>query len=733
MFNPKSGKRTKVATPNSEYEAEKQKPVAFVICYPIESGLIPITSEISPCLVPLCNSPVLLYVLNWLNVNGFEKIYLLCPNHQFSEFITKIVEQCCVRMLMNSIQTITVSEPVDSYGNVTQPIDSYGKIIRFLDSYLNTNNIDITYGILVPGTLITNIAIKPIMDNFIQRFTQSRSHIILNAVFTQTTKSNGYTGIFSDDDVILHIQNSSEYLLGTNPNPLTIPQDIIKSNKKFKIKTGLCDSNIYIFNYQFLANFSSNFDWDSVIEDCITSQILDKEFYQHLTIASFFPDAFAANVNDLPSYLNASLAVIRRWLYPVTIEMNFFPPTLTESLLYADLSDLPQASEYSLADSNEDCTAFRLERDLVYLHDNVFPSLSAKVGHSVVIGSGTIVNAGAIIRNTVIGSDCVIGEGVELDHCIIWDHVTIEAGAKIKYSVIASSSTVASGVHIDFGCLISFSCPIEADLPPCRRVTSQPNLNQNGTFGDLSNSGFSYRKPPNWLSDYISAKEPLPLSSNLEYQEFTPNPIAELGLLQLWLDLGERDFPISQDDLKEVDEESDNAFDQFADEEEDAQDYVQVQEEFVHEATNMLIDFYRSNEKPDQIQTEMVSFKNANYLANIDIAVAIIQMIVSEFPASLDEGVKTMKFLLKIYLEDNSDQEDLLFWLQQWCAKNFDQRKDTFVELIDSLQDIHIISQDAIVSWSDPDQQNDASANQRAAFEYYSKEGNFEREEEDNQ
>ena len=90
-------------------EEKKDKTIAFVLCHPLECSLEPITCELPPCLFPVCNSPALLYTLNWLNVNGIEQIYVVCAT-QHAKAITKVVQQCRDRMLMESIKVLPTDD-----------------------------------------------------------------------------------------------------------------------------------------------------------------------------------------------------------------------------------------------------------------------------------------------------------------------------------------------------------------------------------------------------------------------------------------------------------------------------------------------------------------------------------------------------------------------------------------------------------------------------------------------
>lgn len=732
----------------AELKKEKENTVAFVLCHPFACTMSPINGELPPCLFPLCNSPVLLYVLNWLSVSGIEKIYVLCRSED-EKIIANVTSQCATRMLMENIEIVPTRDPASSIGDC----------IRIIEKWNTQFNV-FSHCIVVPGTLVTNIQLQPIINEHIigcnKRNSEEGFQQVITTVFTQGN-ADGYSVIEGDDHMILNIAPTSELEFNMSPLSLTISPKLMKKVNKLRVRTLLHDASVYILSAQAFLDFSESFDWHDVCKDCIPTQLHLLDLTKHTTHMAFCPDAYAQTIDDLPGYINTSLALVRRWLYPVTVEMNFFAPHETSSVLAADFGDDEEEDEPVVIEAkqlSDECTAFRLKRDLVYLYDNVFPSLSSKIGHSVVIGSGTQVEDGAVIKNSVIGSGCVIGKNAVLNNCIVWDRVTIGEGVKMDHCLIASDVTITDAVTIQFGCIVSFNCQVFMDLPPCRRLTVNEGLLPNGLFENSESDGFAEFECPCWLRHYIRDKVPLDLDEDrcLETgtQEFIPTPSHEIPLLRMWLELDHDGFPIDEIDIlndpgsesengdsdfnsgeeeekKNEEEEDDKKKDDQENKEEedkneeDQECMIRTNERFQTNAHEIIVKSLERDENDiSSIIQEVVSLKNTTNASNIDVSIAFIHGIVDHFGIErCEEGIEIFEEKLYTFLEERYDQVDLVFWWQWYCAKDEANKTELFIKVLQILSDEDIVTEEAMDEWLE--QQEDSTKAQLRLYEAFKK------------
>ena len=695
---------------NKFTEEKKDETIAFVLCHPLECSLEPITCELPPCLFPVCNSPALLYTLNWLHVNGIEMIYVLCAK-KHANAITKVVQQCRERMLMESIEVLPTDDEICTTGHA----------MRWIDAWRSESSSFRKACVVVQGNTITNVPLASIVADHRKRVESAGPRDLVPVMTTVFTRSSGpgYSVVLNENDVVLDVQAPPVIPIeDVDQPPLVIKPAWQKWAKSLRVKTGLQDSKIYICTSQLFADFKEEWDWKNVMTDCIPTQFNNMLLTKHATYAVINGDCYAAVTDDLPDYLSASLAIVRRWLYPVTVEMNFFGPFETQSLAFDE--DQPSSPE-AQRKRTEECTAYRLGRDLVYLHDKVFPELTSRIGHSVVVGNETVLSAGCKVMNTTIGNRCVIGEGAVLNNCVIWDGVKIGNGANLSHCVVASGVTVGDNVTVGFGSILSFSVCLSCNLPPCRRLTQY--------FGE-EDDDVPLDDSPEWLKEYVNNKPEIELPMDDQSYEYVPAlSKQELPLLRMWYELSPEDFPV---DVKEIVTKAAVSNDGLEEEEEavtDDQDddFVQLDLDFQEDASELLKSLCENHIDMEQFESEFFSLKNSKNASHVDCAAAIWLQIAEHYGSgNLEQGLDFLGDLLKSFLDPTiSDrslrieeiQVDFLFWWQCWCAKMLEKRKAMFAEGVEVLLARSILKESSVAEWSD--QQDDCNDQQREVFESY--------------
>lgn len=95
----------------------------------------------------------------------------------------------------------------------------------------------------------------------------------------------------------------------------------------------------------------------------------------------------------------------------------------------------------------------------VYKESGVKIARSARIGHGVVFGKGTVVEDDAEISHATVGRNCVIGKGVRIHESHIYNgsfisylfivlDVVLETGCSIVYSIVGEHSVIKSGSSI---------------------------------------------------------------------------------------------------------------------------------------------------------------------------------------------------------------------------------------------------------------------------------------------
>ncbi|EAY11189.1 hypothetical protein TVAG_498830 [Trichomonas vaginalis G3] len=758
MSNRKPNKQQKSGLSKKE-EAKKQKEleefnkeledtVAFVLCHPFACTMSPINGELPPCLFPLCNAPVLLYVLNWLNSNGLEKIYILCRTND-KEQIQKVTSLCSSRMLIQGIEIVDTMEPANNVGDCMRIIDKWNQQYNAFK-----------HCVVVPGTLVTNVPLKTVIhrhinDIIVAKEKKDEMQLVATCVFTQGNY-NTYNVMESEQHSILQIGSTAEFEFnfGRSPLQINLTKGFFKKVSRYHILTNLHDAHVYVCTAQMFPDFGEQFDWKNFCDDCIPTQIDVMELTKHVTHIFYCKESFAKTIDDLPDYIDTSLAMLHRWLYPLTVEMNFFPPYETKSAMdddfpmdeeeemedkfikkiSSDLQDNEDLARFLQEPENIESTAYRIKRDLVYLYENVFPSLSAKVGPLVVIGNNTKVGDNTIIKNSVIGANCTIGKNVKIENSIIWDDVVIGDNVKIDQSLIASKCVLSDGITIDYGCIISFGCTVKRDIPECRRLTTFQELLPDGLFPTEETDVTLPPDVPSWLGKFCEQKfeDPIDLGEDENYTvtEFFPTPMHEIPLLRM---AQARDkLPIEPEDILQASYPEEEE-DQFENEEEDVENDgednenenekcdVPINEEFLKLAQELINQAITKDGGLDNVKTELGSLKMKEGAIELDCAVALIIAAIDMSNANEEDDLQSAldKFedLLFKYLETSENQADVLYWWQWYCAVDYSNRKELFVEVVKKLVEDDVVQEDAYADWRDG--QDDSTPTQRKLYDSY--------------
>ena len=93
----------------------------------------------------------------------------------------------------------------------------------------------------------------------------------------------------------------------------------------------------------------------------------------------------------------------------------------------------------------------------VYVHGTAKIAQSAEIYAPCVIGAGTEIRCGALIRGSVlIGENCVVGNSTELKNCILFDgvqvpHFNYVGDAVLGYRAHLGAGVICANVRLDRG------------------------------------------------------------------------------------------------------------------------------------------------------------------------------------------------------------------------------------------------------------------------------------------
>jgi translation initiation factor eIF-2B subunit epsilon len=462
---------------------------AVVLADSFKQRFLPITLDKPRALLPLVNTPLIDYTLQFLASGGVEQAFVFCCAH---------ADQ--IRAYLHDSKWTKPNSPLDVQILFSEGCFSTGDMLREIDS----RSLIRSDFVLVSGDLVSNMDLEGAI-----REHRERKQAIKDSVMTMIfmAASPGHRTRCHQDDLVvainpashgrlLHWQRTSHY------KRLSFPLSLILENEAVQLRYDLLDCHMSICSPQVPQLFTDNFDYqkqdDFVRGILVSEEIMGNQIHVHIV-----KDQYAARVSNLHTYDAISKDVIHRWTYPLVPDVRW------------DQKD----------------GVYTYNRRNVYLHTDITLARNCNLERDVVIGQLSSVRKGTIIRNSVIGQRCSIGSDVHLDGAHVWNDVIIGDRAIIEKSILCNNVKVEAGAQIPPGCIISFGVIIGSDckLKPGSKVTltkSVENKMQNiSGLGDGS-LGFLWSPNSDQEDDDDVSGELWPLDIN-NHESDSSGPISE--------------------------------------------------------------------------------------------------------------------------------------------------------------------------------------------------------------
>ena len=346
---------------------------------------------------------------------------------------------------------------------------SVGEAMRNLD------NLDLITGdfLLVSGDVISNMDLEPALVKHRARREKSKDAIMTmvlrEAGASHRTTSKGSKPVFvidPDTERCLHYEEMD--VRRTGSRYISLDPELLTSHGEIEVRDDLIDCRIDICALDVLAQWSDNFDFQSLRKSFLRGVLKDYETYGKTIHTYIMTDQYAARVKSLRAYDAISKDVLGRWAYPLCPDSN-----------------LVQGQSYSFGAGK------------FYREDAVVLGRTAVVKRSVV-GSDTSIGDRSTVSASTIGRRCKIGKNVTIEGAYIWDDVTIEDDSFIRQTIVASRTSIGKRCKIEPGALVSFGVrlPDDSFVPVERWVTRDHDRgqfsNQEPDDSDASSIGSSH-------------------------------------------------------------------------------------------------------------------------------------------------------------------------------------------------------------------------------------------------
>ena len=301
--------------------------------------------------------------------------------------------------------------------------------------------------LLISGDVVSNVSIESALAKHRARREKNKDAIMTmllrEAGTGHRTKSKGSRPVF-------FIEPGTERCLyyeemgnrRGRSRHITIDPELLTSNNEIDVRDDLIDCHIDICTLDVLAQWSDNFDFQSLRNSFLHGVLKDYETYGKTIHTHVMTNQYAARVKSLRAYNAICKDVMGRWTYPFCPDSNLVPDH-----------------------------SYCFGKDQVYKEDTV------EIGRAsikrAVIGSHTSVGDDSIITGSTIGRRCKIGRNVIIEGAYIWDDVIVGDDSIIREAIIASDTIIGSNCTVESGALISFgvNMPDHIGISMDRKIT----------------------------------------------------------------------------------------------------------------------------------------------------------------------------------------------------------------------------------------------------------------------
>lgn len=452
-------------------EEEPPPPLqAVLVADSFDRRFFPISKDQPRVLLPLANVALIDYTLEFLTATGVQETFVFCcwKAAQIKEHLQK--SKWCRPTSLNVVRIIT-SDLYRSLGDVLRDVDAKA-LVR--SDFL-----------LIYGDVVSNINISRALEEHRLRRKLEKNVSVMTMVFKESSPSHPTR--CHEDNVVLAVDSTTNRILHFQKTQglrhFSFPLGLFQGSLDgVEIRYDLLDCHISICSPQVAQLFTDNFDYqtrdDFVRGLLVNEEILGNQIHLHVTTREY-----GARVSNLHMYSAVCADIIRRWVYPLTPEVNF-----TDSSIQS------------------------------YTHSrhNIYRGPEVSLGHgsileeNVLLGAGTVVGSNCSITNSVIGPNCRIGDNVVLDQAYLWQGVQVAAGAQIHQSLLCDRAEVKERVILKPHCVLTSQVVVGPDITlPEGSVISlhPPDAEEDEDDGQFSDdSGADQEKEKVKLKGYNPAE-----------------------------------------------------------------------------------------------------------------------------------------------------------------------------------------------------------------------------------
>ncbi|CAZ81193.1 unnamed protein product [Tuber melanosporum] len=409
--------------PGGKKQAEEQREnilQAVVLADSFQKRFRPFTLETPRCLLPLANTPLIEYTLEFLALSGVQDVFIFASSHA-----EKVEEY------IRSSRWAKKSSPFKNCRIILSPASaSVGDAMRELDS----KQLITTDFLMVHGDFISNLPLGDILDIHRKRRTADKNAIMTMVLKEDSSglraKAKSERGVFLVDPASNRCVHYDEIAPHGRGGAL-VPRELFKDHSELQIRNDLVDCYLDICSPDVPALFTENFDYQHIRLHFLHGILTDYDLYGKTIHTHIMKGYYLARVRSLRAYDEVSGDLMEQLAYPVVPDTNFLDDQGYDSAMGGR-----------------------------YIDEGAFLEQSVTIRPLTIIGTNTSVGEGSVVGTSTIGRNCEIGSGVVVDGSYVWDGVAIGDGCRIYSSIIANGVKLGKDCIVERGALISYNVHI---------------------------------------------------------------------------------------------------------------------------------------------------------------------------------------------------------------------------------------------------------------------------------
>ena len=431
---------------------------------------------------------------------------------------------------------------------------------------------------------------------------------------------------------------------------LTLDPNFLAEIAEIEIRQDLTDPHIDICTADVLAQWSENFDYQSLRKGFLFGVLKDHELNGKTIHTHIVDNQYAARVGNLKAYDAISKDIVGRWTYPLCPDSNLM-----------------------------DDQTYHLKCGKVYQEERSRLGLGSKLQGSCVVGRGADIGERSVIDNSILGRKCKIGNDVYIEKAYVWDDVIIEAYVRINGpAIIGKGVKVCAGATIEPGATVASGTTFRSKRES-RDTETIPNLTDPA-------------RKINYDSDTSSCA-----SHNLTYQ----NTSASTSQSSI------STFAPSDAEFDPPDTSRRSSF------RSDPSEETIQNRDFQVEAVASILDGLTNGDAPDTIFLELNSYRLSVDASQHEVRQAVVTAIMRRIAALGETGGSPRESVKKVFTtyrslveriildkaaDEKKDQVDFLMLVQKDAVgrTNGDQ---LLLFIAKEIYDLEIVEEDGVLQW----------------------------------